>query len=209
MFDLILSAGAGSGVTTRERMTMAASSRDDGVPDAEAGDQRLPVNLTLQEKIEYAFRTVRPPGEDREFTHQEISDRAKAAGYSISPSYVNALRRHPHKKPTVDKLRALAAGFPIPAEFFTRDANDKRAAELEENLALIAALERPEVRAFIDAVSGLPAETLEAVAEVINKVSEAEVRALTTLTKLSPRSREPILQMAEQALELERASRTD
>jgi hypothetical protein len=44
---------------------------------------------------------------------------------------------------------------------------------------------------------------------VINKVSEAEVRAFTTLAKLSPRSREPILHMAEQALELERASRTD
>ncbi|QYN41039.1 helix-turn-helix domain-containing protein (plasmid) [Pseudonocardia sp. DSM 110487] len=180
----------------------AASTRDDDVPGGDTREPSAPVYRTLQEKLNHLFASVCPPGEEREYTHQEIAELAKAAGHSISASYVNALRIHPNKKPTIEPLKAIAAAFRIPVAYFFDDAV---AADIEENLALVAAMDRPEVRTFVTAVAELSPETLHEIGRMIRQARESEIRAFASaMAELSPESLDAIGQMMEQARKLQR-----
>ena len=130
-----------------------------------------PARRTLPEKIDYLFATVRPPGQYREYTHEEIAERAKAAGHTISASYVHALRRTPGKSPQVRALEAIAAAFGVSVAYFF---NDQVAAQLEQNLELIAALNRPEVRAVAMAAADLSPESIQTLLGLVARVRDLE-----------------------------------
>jgi transcriptional regulator with XRE-family HTH domain len=130
-----------------------------------------PAARSLPEKLDYLFATVRPPGQYREYTHEEIADRAKAAGHTISGSYVHALRRKPGKSPQIRALEAIAAAFGVPVAYFF---NDEIAAQLEQNLELIAALNRPEVRAVAMAVAELSPESIQTLLGLVTRVRDLE-----------------------------------
>jgi transcriptional regulator with XRE-family HTH domain len=147
----------------------APSAADGGAVNKEAQNQ--PVRRTLPEKLDYLFATVRPPGQYREYTHEEIAERAKAAGHSISASYVHALRRKHGKSPQLRALEAIAAAFGVPVAYFF---NDQVAAQLEQNLELIAALNRPEVRAVAMAAAELSPESIQTLWELVTRVRDLE-----------------------------------
>ncbi|OLT14696.1 hypothetical protein BJF78_17665 [Pseudonocardia sp. CNS-139] len=134
-----------------------------------AGD--APVARTLPEKLDHLFATVRPPGQYREYTHEEVAERARAAGHSISASYVHALRRKPGKSPQMRALEAIAAAFGVPVAYFF---NDEVAAQLERHLELIAALNRPEVRAVAMAAADLSPESVETLRDLVARVRDLE-----------------------------------
>jgi transcriptional regulator with XRE-family HTH domain len=135
------------------------------------GRSSQPVRRTLPEKLDHLFATVRPPGQYREYTHEEIAERAKAAGHSISASYVHALRRKEGKSPQLRALEAIAAAFGVPVAYFF---NDQVAAQLEQNLELIAALNRPEVRAVAMAAAELSPESVQTLWELVARVRDLE-----------------------------------
>jgi transcriptional regulator with XRE-family HTH domain len=145
--------------------------RQGEVSGGAAREPSQPVRRTLPEKLDHLFASVRPPGQYREYTHQEIADRAAAAGHSISHSYVHALRRNPDKNPQVRALEAIAAAFGVPVAYFF---DDEVAAKLEANLGLIAALDRPEVRGLALAAAELSPETLAAIGRMIQQAREWE-----------------------------------
>lgn len=141
-----------------------------GAGGAEGGGR--PVRRTLPEKLEYLFATVRPPGGlGREYTHQEIADRAAEAGEQVSASYVWQLRKDPTKNPTIRSLEALAKAFGIPVAYFF---NDETAAAVEANLELIAALRNEHVRGVALAASDLSPESLQAIMQMIDRAREWE-----------------------------------
>jgi transcriptional regulator with XRE-family HTH domain len=133
------------------------------------GPPGTPVARSLPEKLDHLFATVRPPGQYREYTHEEIAERARAAGHSISASYVHALRRKHGKSPQMRALEAIAAAFGVPVAYFL---NDDVAAQLEQNLELIAALNRPEVRAVAMAVADLSPESIRTLWELVARVRD-------------------------------------
>ena len=136
-----------------------------------ADNRARPVRRTLPEKLDHLFATVRPPGQYREYTHEEIAERARAAGHSISASYVHALRRKDGKSPQMRALEAIAAAFGVPVAYFF---NDAVAAQLEHNLELIAALNRPEVRAVAMAAAELSPESVQTLWELVSRVRDLE-----------------------------------
>jgi transcriptional regulator with XRE-family HTH domain len=135
------------------------------------GPPGTPDARSLPEKLDHLFATVRPPGQYREYTHEEIAERARAAGHSISASYVHALRRKHGKSPQMRALEAIAAAFGVPVAYFL---NDDVAAQLEQNLELIAALNRPEVRAVAMAAADLSPESIRTLWELVARVRDLE-----------------------------------
>lgn len=134
-------------------------------------ESRLPRYRTLPEKLDYLFATVRPPGQNREYTHEEIANLAKTAGESISATYVWSLRTDPTKNPTMRGLAALAAAFNVPAGYFF---NDELSRQIEENLGLLAALRRDNVHQVAQAAAGLSDETLQSIMQMITRAREWE-----------------------------------
>lgn len=130
-----------------------------------------PVRRTLPEKIDYLFATVYPPGQRREYTHEEIAARAKEAGHTVSASHVHALRRTPGKSPKVRTLEAIAAAFGVPVAYFF---DDRTAARIEQNLELTAALSRPEVRAVALASADLSPESIRTLMGLVARVRDLE-----------------------------------
>jgi transcriptional regulator with XRE-family HTH domain len=165
--------------------TSAPTRQDAAADDAASSEPRRPTRSTIPEKIDLLFEEIRPPGEDRKYTYQEISDRAAEAGYTISRSWLQALHRDPSKKPKIEALEAIAAGFRIPpvgdvppvAYFF----NDAAAAKIESRLAEIAdtediraAMERPEVREIVNMLLRASPETLRAFMPMLERALELD-----------------------------------
>ncbi|WP_234027743.1 hypothetical protein [Pseudonocardia dioxanivorans] len=136
--------------------------------------------MSVPEKVERLFATVKPAGGlGREYTHPEIAERAAAAGYAISPSYVWQLRHNPEKRPTMRSLEALAAAFDVPVAYFL---DDDAAIALRDDLALLAALRDPAVRDLAIRAYGLSAETVAALATFADRAREWEGLGPPSLT---------------------------
>lgn len=141
-------------------------------PTDAPGTARNPRRRTLPEKIEYLFATVRPPGGlGRSYTVREISQRAEAAGHSISHSHIHQLRRDPGRSPTVRALEALAAGFGVSVAYFF---NDETAARIEDDLELLAALRDGLVRDVALHAAGLSEASLGSIMQMIDRAREWE-----------------------------------
>jgi len=131
---------------------------------------RKPVPLTLADKLDHLFATVRPV--KGEYTHEQVATAIEeAGGPTISATYVWQLRKGLRDNPTKHHLEALAGFFGVPAAYFL---DDETAARVDEQLELLAAFRDPNVRRLAVAASGLSEQTLRTVIEMVERARELE-----------------------------------
>ena len=125
----------------------------------------------LAAKLDRLFRAMRP-SPAREYTHEEVAQAiAGAGGPTISATYVWQLRTGRRDNPTKRHLEALAQFFGVaPAYFF----DDDRAAGIERQLDLAAALRDAGVRSVALRASGLSRQSIDALLLMVERVRELE-----------------------------------
>ncbi|HEY6794239.1 MAG TPA: XRE family transcriptional regulator [Kineosporiaceae bacterium] len=131
---------------------------------------RRPQPLTLADKLNHLFATVRPA--KGEYTHEQVATAIEqAGGPTISATYVWQLRKGLRDNPTKHHLEALAAFFGVPAAYFL---DDETAARVDEQLDLLAAFRDPLVRELAVRASGLSPQTLKTVIDMVERARELE-----------------------------------
>jgi transcriptional regulator with XRE-family HTH domain len=133
---------------------------------------------TFADKINFLFATVRPAGEDREYTNSEV-----AAATDISGSYIGYLRKGLRDNPSIEAVRALARFFGVPTSYLVEDEQDEeRLASVEAQVKLMHALNNPGIRqlALRAADADLSPTGLDAVTAMIDEVQKLERAARKT-----------------------------
>jgi transcriptional regulator with XRE-family HTH domain len=129
-----------------------------------------PGRRTLAEKIDRLFKTVHPAG--GEHTHEEVATAIRAAGGpTISATYLWQLRRGLRDNPTMRHLEALSDFFGVPPAYFF---DDQLSARIDAELSLLASLRDARVRQVALRTSGLSAESMGAIVEMIERVRKLE-----------------------------------
>lgn len=126
-----------------------------------------PHNSVLAERLNYLFSNSRPKG--RQWTNDEVAAEIKKVHPEIrvSGAYLSALRNGKRLRPSPELQVALAEFFGVsPAYFFDRDYADRVSAQL----AVLNELSQAEVRAIALRAVGLPGESLQAIAAVLDQV---------------------------------------
>ena len=130
---------------------------------------------SFADKINFLFATVRPPGEDREYTNSDV-----AAATDISGSYIGYLRKGIRDNPSIEAVQALARFFGVPPSYLVDDERDEeRLASIEAQLKLVQALKNPGIKqlAMRAAAADLSPTGLEAIAAMIDEVRKLEQAA--------------------------------
>jgi len=141
----------------------------DAVTDASQAARRP--HDTLAQKLDRLFRTVRPKGRG-EYSPDEVSAAiASRGGPTISSSYLHMLRKGQRDNPTKKHLEALADFFGVPPAYFF---DDEAAARISAELDVLMSLRDTEVRQIALRATGLSAESLATVREVIERVRQLE-----------------------------------
>jgi transcriptional regulator with XRE-family HTH domain len=125
---------------------------------------------SLAEKLDHLFETVHPAR--GEYTHQQVADAIEAAGGpTISATYLWQLRNGKRDNPTMRHLEALSGFFGVPPTyFFDDDAAERVDAELE----LLVSLRDASVRQLALRASGLSADSLGALVDMVERVRKLE-----------------------------------
>jgi transcriptional regulator with XRE-family HTH domain len=125
---------------------------------------------TLAQKLDHLFATVRPA--KGEYTHEEVATAIRErGGPTISATYVWQLRKGLRDNPTKNHIEALAGFFGVPpAYFFDEDT----AAQIDAELELLAAIRDANVRSLALRAQGLSPESLDTIAEMIERVRKLE-----------------------------------
>jgi transcriptional regulator with XRE-family HTH domain len=125
---------------------------------------------TLAEKIDRLFGTVHPA--KGEYSHEDVATAIReAGGPTISATYLWQLRKGLRDNPTKRHLEALAGFFGVsPAYFF----DDEAAQRIDAELDLLAAMRDASVRHVALRASGLSTESLQAIADMIERVRKLE-----------------------------------
>ena len=132
----------------------------------DAGGQRR----TLASKLDHLFATVRPA--KGEYTHEEVATAIRErGGPTISATYVWQLRKGLRDNPTKHHIEALAGFFGVPPAYFF-DA--ETAAEIDAELELLAAIRDGNVRSLALRAQGLSPESLDTIADMIERVRKLE-----------------------------------
>ncbi|QFU90440.1 helix-turn-helix domain-containing protein [Amycolatopsis sp. YIM 10] len=125
----------------------------------------------LAAKVDHLFRTVRPR-DGGEYSFEEVAEALRArGGPTISATYLWQLRKGIRDNPTKRHLEALAGFFGVPAAYFFDDEETRR---IDAELALLTALRDAPVRQIALRASGLSPKSLEAIAEMVDRVRELE-----------------------------------
>ena len=126
---------------------------------------------TLAAKLDHLFRTVHPPGRG-ELTYEEVAEGIRArGGASISGVYVWQLRTGKRTNPTVSTLKSLAEFFGVPPAYFL---DEEARARIDAQLDLLAAMRDARVSRIALRSFGLSAESLQAIAGVIENARRLE-----------------------------------
>lgn len=127
---------------------------------------------TLAEKIDRLFKVVQRGGGRGEYTHEEVASAIReAGGPTISATYLWQLRKGVRDNPTKRHLEALSGFFGVsPAYFF----DDEAAERIDAELTLLASMRDASVRQMAMRASGLSAESLASIAEMIEKARKWE-----------------------------------
>jgi transcriptional regulator with XRE-family HTH domain len=139
----------------------------------------------LTSRLNFLFATVRPPGEEREYTNSEV-----AAATGVSASYIGYLRKGVRDNPSVDTVQALARFFGVrPSSLVDDQLDEAQAADVEAQLRLVQALRNPAVKrlAMRAAEADLSPTALDAITAMIDEVRKLE-QANTATTKGRGRS---------------------
>ncbi|ONI88786.1 hypothetical protein ALI22I_17535 [Saccharothrix sp. ALI-22-I] len=126
---------------------------------------------SLAAKVDRLFRTVRPR-DGGEYSFEEVAAAIRAKnGPTISATYLWQLRKGLRDNPTKRHLEALAGFFGVPPAYFFDDAEAER---IDAELALLTALRDAPVRQIALRANGLSAKSLQAIAEMVDRVRELE-----------------------------------
>lgn len=126
---------------------------------------------TLAERLDRLFRTFRRPG-GGEYSNEEVAEALRErGGPTISATYLWQLRKGVRDNPTKKHLEAVAEFFGVPPAYFFDDEAGKR---VDAELEMLTALRDSSVRQLALRASGLSAESLSALAEMIDRVRELE-----------------------------------
>ncbi|AXB42861.1 helix-turn-helix domain-containing protein [Amycolatopsis albispora] len=126
---------------------------------------------SLAAKVDHLFRTVRPR-DGGEYSFEEVAEALRArGGPTISATYLWQLRKGIRDNPTKRHLEALAGFFGVPAAYFFDDEETRR---IDAELTLLTALRDAPVRQIALRASGLSPKSLEAIAEMVDRVRELE-----------------------------------
>jgi transcriptional regulator with XRE-family HTH domain len=129
-----------------------------------------PARRTLAQKLDHLFATVHPP--KGEYTHEEVATGIRdRGGPTISATYVWQLRRGLRDNPTKHHIEALAGFFGVPPAYFL---DDDAAAAIDAQLELLAAIRDSSVRELALRAQGLSPASLDAIAEMIERVRQLE-----------------------------------
>ncbi|GAB2785778.1 helix-turn-helix domain-containing protein [Amycolatopsis magusensis] len=125
----------------------------------------------LAAKVDHLFRTVRPR-DGGEYTFEEVAEALRGrGGPTISATYLWQLRKGVRDNPTKRHLEALAGFFGVPAAYFF---DEEEARRIDAELALLTALRDAPVRQIALRASGLSPKSLEAIADMVDRVRELE-----------------------------------
>jgi transcriptional regulator with XRE-family HTH domain len=125
---------------------------------------------TLAQKLDHLFRTVHPGR--GEYSFDEVAKAIQArGGPTISATYLWQLRKGLRDNPTKKHLEALADFFGVSPAYFFDDAAAER---IDAELALLAALRDASVRQVALRAVGLSPQTLDAIAEMIDRIRQLE-----------------------------------
>lgn len=125
----------------------------------------------LAAKVDHLFRTVHPQT-GREYSFEEVAEALRArGGPTISATYLWQLRKGLRDNPTKRHLEALAEFFGVPAAYFFDDGESER---IDAELTLLTALRDTPVRQIALRANGLSPKSLEAIAEMVERVRELE-----------------------------------
>jgi len=125
---------------------------------------------SLAEKVDRLFKAVHP-GEG-EYTHEEVATAIRAAGGpTVSSTYLWQLRKGLRDNPTMRHLEALSDFFGVPPAYFF---DDELSARIDAELTLLASLRDARVRQVALRTSGLSAESMGAIVEMIERVRQLE-----------------------------------
>src|SRR5947209_2405406 len=126
------------------------------MPEAPAGQ--------LAAKLDRLFGAVHPRG-GGEYTYREVAEGIRARGFApISATYIWQLRTGQRSNPTMKHVEGLAAFFGVPVNYFF---NDEVATRIDAELDLLVALRDGHIRQIALRAVGLSAESLQAIAEMI------------------------------------------
>lgn len=160
-------AAAMGGVPGRAQVSPATDAQRDHV--ARSGHDK-----TVQEKVETLFRVIRPGPGPKTYTYEQIQDRARELGFTLSDSTVQNMRNGTQKNPTRDSMRAVAAVFGVSPAYFMDDAVSER---IDQELELLAILQNPAVRAIAARLPDLPQNDqvlLVGIIEQMRKISASD-----------------------------------
>jgi hypothetical protein len=134
----------------------------------------------LAARLDRLFATMRPTP-DREYTCGEVARAVRgSAGPTISATYVWQLRTGRRDNPTKHHLEALAGFFGVTPAYFFEDGAPS--SEDEVQLALLAAMRDAEVRAVALRAAGLSRQSMAALLQIVERVSELEQNRETQRT---------------------------
>ncbi len=128
-------------------------------------------DTTLAAKVNHLFTTVTPRG-GGEYTFEEVAEAIRdKGGPTISATYLWQLRKGLRDNPTKRHLEALAGFFGVPPAYFFDSAEAER---IDAELALLTALRDGPVRQIAMRANGLSTKSLEAIADMVDRVRELE-----------------------------------
>jgi transcriptional regulator with XRE-family HTH domain len=95
-------------------------------------DQGRETHISLADKIDLLFRTMRRPGQPEQSYRDVASAIKETGGPSISATYLWQLRKGDQTNPSFKILEAVANHFHVPTQFFSDgEIADKVEAQLE------------------------------------------------------------------------------
>ncbi|KAA2256954.1 helix-turn-helix transcriptional regulator [Solihabitans fulvus] len=125
---------------------------------------------SLADKLNHLFQLVRPAARE-EYSYEEVAASIREQGISISHTYVWQLRKGIRTNPTKRHLEGLAAFFGVsPAYFF----DDSTSAQVDTELALLAALRDGSVRQVALRVADLSPASLDTVNDLVDRIRQLE-----------------------------------
>jgi transcriptional regulator with XRE-family HTH domain len=134
-------------------------------------DDTSPDPRSLADKLDRLFTIVRPAAKG-EYTHDQVAKAIEErGGPTISASYLWQLRKGLRDNPTKKHLEALAGFFGVPPSYFF---DEDEAERIDAELDLLAALRDASVRQVALRASGLSAQTLRAITEMIDRARQLD-----------------------------------
>ena len=126
---------------------------------------------TLADKLDQLFRAVHPSGHG-EYSYEDVARTIReAGGPTISATYIWQLRKGLRDNPTKQHLEALSGFFGVAPAYFL---DDDLAERVDAELKLLAALRDSEVRDIATRAFGLSADSLRAIAGMVENARRLE-----------------------------------